>query len=69
MSDPALSFARTAETVNKQRLGNVVPNRHARVERRVRILEDHLNMLTEWVQPSPGERRNVDERLAGAKAN
>src|SRR5690348_12215129 len=40
-----LAFRPRASTVNDQRLLDDVAGRHARIERRVRILVDHLHLL------------------------
>ena len=37
-----------------------LPDRHARIERRVRILEDHLHVLPRAAQLGAGQLRDVD---------
>ena len=39
-------LARHFWMIGAQRLGNNFPDRHARIERRQRILKDHLNIAT-----------------------
>ena len=55
----ALLFAR-GEAERLDRLGDDLPDRHARIERRVRILEDHLHVLPRAAQLRAGQLRNVD---------
>ena len=50
----------TADAVRAERLGDEIVDAHARVERRERILEDHLGPLAEAEQPVASQRPDVD---------
>jgi hypothetical protein len=45
------SLVRASYAVNEQRLADDVEQRHPRIERRERILEDHLHLATQRAQP------------------
>ena len=47
------------DAVNGQRLGDDLPDRHPRIQRAVRILEDHLHLATDRTQRVLVERRQV----------
>ena len=53
------SFA-GGEPEGLDRLGDDLPDRHARIERRVRILKDHLHVLPRAAQLRAGQLRDVD---------
>ncbi len=55
----ALPVAR-GEPERLDRLGDDLPDGHARVERRVGILEDHLHVLPRAAQLRAGQLRDVD---------
>ena len=59
---PFTPFRRIADPVDQERLGNDVAHRHARIERGVRVLEDHLHVPPYGPQPRPRQRHEVDGR-------
>src|SRR3989449_5216330 len=50
---------RRGELVNHEGLADDRPDRHSRIERRVRVLEDDLHLLAERAQRALVERRDV----------
>ena len=65
---PLLGGARQA--VDKERLRDRGPHRHARVERRIRVLEDHLHLSSQRAQEPlrhPRDIRPVKRDRAGAR--
>ena len=55
-----------------ERLGDDVAHRHARIERRVRILEDHLQLLallTQLLAAQLGDVDSVEDHLAGRRGD
>src|SRR6185436_17217106 len=48
------------DAVHLERLGDDLADGHARVERRIRVLEDHLHLAPHAAQLARRERRDVD---------
>src|SRR5581483_10463350 len=59
VADAALAVAARPLAVDEHRLLDDLPDRHARVERRVRILEDDLHLLAQLAQVVPARRRQL----------
>ena len=59
LDDPRVEVAPARETLHGQRLAHDLPTRHARVERRVRILEHHVHVAPERPQRAPRQVRDV----------
>ena len=54
------AFAATGDAIHKQRLAHDVQQRHARIQRRKWILEDHLHLASQRTQLVAWEARDVD---------
>src|SRR5437773_6231109 len=59
LGDALLALVSLVETVHAQRLGDDLSHRHARVQRRVRILEDDLQLAPHVAHLPAAEPRNV----------
>src|SRR4029079_6051566 len=57
--DAALAFLSLVELVHPERLGDDLAHRHARVERRVGILENDLQLAADVAHPAAAEARDV----------
>jgi hypothetical protein len=55
--------------VDEQWLPHDVEERHARIERRVRVLEDHLHLAPQRAQPALRNRGHIDDFAVVAKEN
>ncbi len=60
LRDPIRALLPVAHAVDQQRLADDVEERHARIERAVGVLEDHLHLGAQRPQLVPGEPRQVD---------
>ena len=63
--DPFLQFLSARQTVGDQRLGDDVQHGHARVQRRVGVLEDHLHVPADLPQPALVQLGDVDRCVGG----
>src|SRR5262249_31339141 len=64
LSDALLSFPPALHSVDQQRLAHQVEERHAGIERRERILEDHLHLATERPQLRRSQLTELNHRAA-----
>src|SRR6266542_2663238 len=68
LGHPIVSLRGAAYAVHKQWLGHDVEQRHARIQRRVRVLEDHLHLASQRTQPRAWHLCEIDHLVArGAK--
>ena len=68
LDDAVGPLLRVADAVDEQRLADDVEQRHPRVERRERILEDHLHLAPQEPQLALRDRRHVEDLALGPKA-
>ncbi len=69
-SDPFPDLGAWADRMDRQGLGQHLAHRHPRVQGRVRVLEDHLNVPTSPQQPISVEAEDIlapEEDLAGGR--
>src|SRR5262249_9105979 len=64
VGDPLLALPGAGHTMHQQRLGDNVQERHPRIERRVRILENHLHLTAERSQTRPRHAREIYDLIA-----
>src|SRR5262249_37989009 len=57
--DAAAALASPVQVVHAERLRDDLPHGHARVERRVRVLKDDLQLPAHFAHPPSGEARDV----------
>ena len=63
--DPIFQFLSARQVVGHQRLGDDVQYRHAWIQRRVGVLEDHLHVAADLPQPVLVQLGDVDRRVGG----
>ena len=68
LDDAVGPFLGVADAVDEQGLADDVEQRHARVQRRERILEDHLHLAPKEPQLALRDRRHVEDLAVVAKA-